>query len=434
MDPLALELNEKIARNNPHTFESMSRLGKALFFPKAILHQAGEAKQKARAFDATAGIATEGKGPMYLKTIHRKLSAFSPKDLYLYAPPAGKPELRQAWRAKLLEENPSLADKNFGLPIATNALTHGLSIVADLFCDEGDVIISPDKFYENYSLTYEVKYGCEIVTFPLFDESRRFNHEGLRGSLLGQRGKGKAIVLLNFPNNPTGYTPTVGEAQDIVRVIREVAEAGMNIVAVMDDAYYGLFFEECLTESLFGMLAGIHPRVLAIKVDGATKEDFVWGFRVGFITYASQSNELLDALEKKTMGSIRATISNGPHPSQTFILEAMRDPGFKDEVREKLDILKRRALRVKEILLDTPKYGEAWDYYPFNSGYFMCLRLKHVKAEALRVHLLDKYGVGTISLGDTDLRIAFSSVEEGSLGDMFELIYSAACDLGGRPV
>ncbi len=90
--------------------------------------------------------------------------------------------------------------------------------------------------------------------------------------------------------------------------------------------------------------------------------------------------------------------------------------------------MKGRANRVKAIL-DNGKYDDAWTYYPFNSGYFMCLKLKSVQAETLRVHLLDKYGVGTIALGDTDLRVAFSCTEESQIDDMFALIYQGVKDL-----
>ena len=48
--------------------------------------------------------------------------------------------------------------------------------------------------------------------------------------------------------------------------------------------------------------------------------------------------------------------------------------------------LKARARRVKEVLAN-PKYGDAWTPYPFNSGYFMCLRLRGVNAERVRVRL-----------------------------------------------
>jgi aspartate/methionine/tyrosine aminotransferase len=426
MHKLAQQLNEAIERDTPHVYNMLSDLGRKMYFPKeGILSQSAEAKAKATKFNATIGIALENGQPMHLSVIADHLSAFSPKDIFDYAPPAGKPELRSAWRKKLLEENPSLRDKSFGTPIVTNALTHGLSIVADLFVNPGDAVIIPDKNWENYELNFGTRRGAEMVYYPLYNEQQKFNAAGLREAILAQRPKGKAIVLLNFPNNPTGYTPGVEEGKQIVEAIRAGAEAGIDIVAVTDDAYFFLFFEDSMKESLFGSLCNLHPRVLAVKVDGATKEEFVWGFRVGFITYASESEATLHALEQKTMGLIRATISSGAHPSQTFVLHALKSPDFPAQKMEKFHIMKGRANRVKQ-LLDSGRYRDAWDYYPFNSGYFMCLKLKKVNAETLREHLLNKYGIGTIALGETDLRVAFSCIEEEHLQELFDTIYQGA--------
>lgn len=429
MNPLVQQLNETLQREQPSVFAMLSKLGKEIYFPKeGILSQSAEAGKKATKFNATIGIATEGGKPMYLKSIQDTLAAYNPKDIYPYAPPAGKPELREAWRVKMLKENPSVPADKIGMPIVTNALTHGLAVVADLFADAGDAVIYPDKNWENYELTYGVRRGADLINYPLYNADRKFNAEGLREALLAQKSKGKAIVVLNFPNNPTGYTPGLEEGEAIVAALVEAAEAGIKVVAVTDDAYFGLFFEDTLQESLFGKLAVRHPNLLAVKVDGATKEEYVWGFRVGFITYAADNAAVLSALEQKTMGIIRATISSGPHPSQTFVLRTLQDPNFDAEKQQKFDIMKGRANKTKSIL-DSGKFDEVWDYYPFNSGYFMCLKLKTVEAEALRVHLLDTYGVGTIALGTTDLRVAFSCIEESDLDELFGLIYQGVLDL-----
>lgn len=429
MHALAVQLNDTIQRENPHVFEMLSNLAKLIYFPKeGILSQSAEAKAKAKKYNATIGIALENGQPMHLKVIQDHLSSFEPKDIYEYAPPAGKPELRAAWRKKMIEEQPSLANHSFSNPIVTNALTHGLSIVADLFADVGDSVIIPDKNWENYELTFSIRRGAQIVHYPLYNDAMKFNAAGLRDAILAQKDKGKAIVVLNFPNNPTGYTPGPEEGKEILAALKEGAEAGINIVAVTDDAYFGLFFEDSMQESLFANLCDLHPRVLPVKVDGATKEEYVWGFRVGFITYANPSSDLLGALEQKTMGVIRATISSGPHPSQTFVLHALNSPEFQAQKQEKFDIMKGRANRVKHVL-DSGKFDDAWGYYPFNSGYFMCLKLKTVDAEALRSHLIEQYGVGTIALGETDLRVAFSCIEEGEIEELFDLIYSGVKDL-----
>ncbi|AMV72332.1 Aspartate aminotransferase [Desulfuromonas sp. DDH964] len=433
MNPLAQELNEQIAKQNPYVLEMLSDLGKNLFFPKGILTQSAEAKDKAHKFNATIGIATEKGGPMYLQCIHEKLSAFDPKDIYPYAPPAGKPELRSLWREKMLRENPSMAGKHFSNPVVTNALTHGLSIVGDMFVGTGDHIVLPDMLWGNYNLTFGTCNGGIIKKHPTFTVAGGYDVEAFKAVLKNSAAeKGKAVVLLNFPNNPSGYTPTVAEGDALVAAILEVAQSGSNIVAVTDDAYFGLFYEDCMKESLFGKLANLHPRILAVKLDGATKEEFVWGFRTGFITFADgnqgESAQVLAALEKKTMGIIRAKISNCPHPSQTFVIEALRSTQFLAQKEEKFQVMKGRALKTKQVL-DSGKYDSAWSYYPFNSGYFMCLKLKSVDAEQLRVHLLDKYGVGTISIGKTDLRIAFSCIAENDIQELFDIIFQAAKDL-----
>lgn len=429
MHEIAQKLNEQIREANPYIYELLSDLGKELYYPKGILTQSAEARQKAAPrFNATIGIAIEDGHPMYLPVIQENLSEFNPSDLYDYAPPAGKLELRKLWKEKMLKENPSLRGKKISLPMVTNALTHGLSIAADLFVNSGDTLILPDKLWGNYNMIFGTRRGARTVTYPFYTEDGELNISGMKETLLAQKAQGKVILLLNFPNNPTGYTPTEKEATAMVEAIREVAEEGLNLVVITDDAYFGLFYGDSITESLFGRLANLHPRVLPVKVDGATKEEFVWGFRVGFITFACENQKVLSALEGKAMGIIRGTISSVTHPSQTFVLEALKSPDFWSQKQEKVDIIKERALKVKAIL-KTERYQEVWQDYAFNSGYFMCLKLKRVSAEPLRQHLLEKYGVGVIALGDTDIRVAFSCVEEDQLEELFELIYEGAKDL-----
>ena len=68
--------------------------------------------------------------------------------------------------------------------------------------------------------------------------------------------------------------------------VRSAAQRGLKLVVLVDDAYFGLVYEAgVMRESLFALLCGLHPNLLAVKLDGPTKEDYVWGFRVGFLTY-----------------------------------------------------------------------------------------------------------------------------------------------------
>lgn len=428
MHNIARELNEQIRAENPHVYELLSDLGRDLYYPKGILTQTDEATEKAYRFNATIGMATEKGQPMFLPVIQETLSQYNPQDIYTYAPPAGKSKIRAVWREKLLKDNPSLQDKTISQPIVTNALTHGLSIAADLFLNPQDVLVLPDKLWGNYTMIFGTRRNAEMRNFAFFTEKGEFNTQGMKEALLAQKEQGKAVLLLNFPNNPTGYTPVEKEAQAIVDALLEVADQGINVAVLVDDAYFGLFYEDSIKESLFGRLANIHPRILAVKVDGPTKEEYVWGFRIGFITFGDASSVVCDVLENKTKAIIRSTISNASHPAQTFVLRALASPDFEKQKQEKYKIMEGRALKVKEIL-NRGDYRELWDYYPFNSGYFMCLKLKGLKAEELRLHLLHNYGVGVIALGESDIRVAFSCVEEEDLEELFKLIYQGAKDL-----
>ena len=59
MNPIAKNLNKIIEKGNPNLMEMLSDMGKNLFFPKGILSQSAEAKEKAHKLNATIGIAKE---------------------------------------------------------------------------------------------------------------------------------------------------------------------------------------------------------------------------------------------------------------------------------------------------------------------------------------------------------------------------------------
>ena len=429
MNPIANELNEIIKKHNPTIFNSLTRFGREIYFPRGILFQGAEAKQHANKYNATIGIATENKEPMHLKSIMKNLNELSPKDTVNYAPASGNMELRMKWKEEMLRKNPSLKNKSTSTPIVTNALTHGLSIVGDLFVEKGDNVVLPDKIWGNYKLIYQTRFQAKINIYPFFHEGG-YNLSGLQDTLNKIKTE-KIVIVLNFPNNPTGYSILKSEAEELVKILREQVENGKKIIALSDDAYFGMFYHEnVLKESIFSKLADLNPNLLAIKVDGATKEDFVWGLRVGFITYSAGKTpkEVYKCLEQKTMGVIRSCISNCSALSQSIVLKSLNSATVQQERAEKISILERRAKKVEEVNKNED-YRIKWDPYPFNSGYFMCIKLKTVNAEELRKHLLKKYGLGVIALGKTDMRIAFSCLEEEEISDVYELIYKGILDI-----
>jgi aspartate/methionine/tyrosine aminotransferase len=417
----AKEVNERI---QPKIYSFLSDKGKAIYFPKqGILEQTKEAKGKE--INATIGIAIEdNKEVMGLESIKKNI-LLKPNKVFPYAPSYGIKELRELWKEQIKKKNPSLQAKT-SLPIVTSGITHGLSAVAYLFMNTNEEIILTDLFWENYGLIFENGYGAKLKPFNMFKENS-FDLDSFQQSL---QGEGKKIVLLNFPNNPTGYSLTNIEAEQILEIIKEAAEH-KQILVICDDAYFGLFYEQDVyQESLFAKLAELHENVLAVKVDGATKEDYVWGLRLGFLTYGAKNidQNSLNALEEKTAGAIRGNLSSSCHLSQSLLLETFNSPDYQQEKESKYLILKSRYQKVKETLGDE-KYKQFFIPLPYNSGYFMCIKLDdNLSGEKVRKVLLEHYNTGVVALGNL-LRIAFSSVSEENIVLLFDNIYNACKEL-----
>ncbi len=424
MNSIAQELNSVL--EGTVVSDLLSDFGKRFYFPKGIVAQSAEAKKKAHRFNATVGMATSKGIPMYMESVKEQVPTLSASEMFPYAPTPGVLELREKWREEMDVKNPSLKGKLTSLPLVTSGLTHGISTVADMFLDKGDPIVVPDMFWGNYTLIFEGRNQAEIKKFTFFNDQGRINIASLKDAIDGISGP-KFAVILNFPNNPTGFSPSSAEADEITALLKKYAEAGKKILVITDDAYFGLFYEdETLKESLFGILADLHENILAVKIDGATKENFAWGFRLGFLTYASKglNKDHLEALTKKTMGAIRASISNSSKMAQTLVLKSLPNENYWKEKEEGFEILKKRYLKVKEVI---SSFGDDSPLHPlpFNSGYFMTFRYDG-NSEKLRTHLLDAYGVGTISIQEKYLRIAYSSVELEDIEELYTIINKAA--------
>jgi aspartate/methionine/tyrosine aminotransferase len=423
MNELAIKLNETLG----DAAGFLSGCGRRMYFPYGgILGQSAEAKSCQ--LNATIGMAFEEDGSPLVLDCFAKTTNLERKA-FLYAGSFGVPALREAWKAMEIKKNPSLAGKRFSLPVVTNALTHGLRIVAELFAGAEDKVLVPDLYWDNYALIFEEAAGSKLETFNTFKDGR-FDVGAMKSALLGDGEK--KILILNFPNNPTGYTATNEDAAEIVAAVKAAADAGKKVVVVLDDAYFGLVYEQGVhEESLFGEFAELSENVLAVKLDGTTKEDYVWGLRVGFITFAFKgaSDEQLKALEAKAAGDVRSAISNSSSIGQAMALAAYSDmEAYDAQKKEKYEVLKARYAEIRRILAEHPEYDGSFEVMPFNSGYFMCVRPKGIDAESVRKHLIEKYSTGTIVLSGL-IRLAFSTIPKCKLAGLFASVHSAINDL-----
>lgn len=428
INPLAQELNDALKGTTPG--ELLSDVGTRLYFPKGIIAQSAEAKKLGKTANGTIGTTVvEGK-PIMLPSIKKYVPDLTSSELVGYAPTAGNPDLRAMWKESIIRKNPLLKDKKFSLPVVVPGLTAGISYLADLFLDETKPLVAADPSWDNYVLIAEARRNAKFVQFKMFKDGK-FNIEGLKETMQKQAESGSVRILLNFPQNPSGYSPTSGEAKQLVSIVKEIAEKGAKVMVWCDDAYFGLNYEDNIEkQSLFAYLCDLHENVLAAKIDGPTKEDFAWGFRTGFITFGCKglSDAQYEALVKKLMAAIRSSVSCAATPSQSLILKAASDGKLEEEKAEFRKILERRYKLVRDFV--STHESKFIKPLPFNSGYFMSFDTMSIDAEKLRQKLLNDRGIGTISIDAKTLRVAFSNLDEEKINIVYQAIYDIADELG----
>lgn len=424
INPLAQELND--ALKGTTAGQLLSDVGTRLYFPKGIIAQSGEAKKLGKVANGTIGTTVvEGK-PVMLPSIHKFAPDLTAAELVAYAPTAGNPEFREIWKKELIKKNPRLEGKVISTPVVVPGLTAGISYLSDLFLDENHSLIAADPSWDNYVLIASARRNAEFVQFKMFKDGK-FNIDGLEETLKEESKKGSVRVLLNFPQNPSGYSPTRDEAQRLVSIMKNLAENGTKVMVWCDDAYFGLNYEDDIEpQSLFAYLCDLHENVLAAKIDGPTKEDFAWGARTGFITFGCKgmTEAQYDALVKKLMAAIRSSVSCASTPAQTLIRKGYETGKLDEEKKEFRKILERRYALVRKFINEHT--SSAIEPLPFNSGYFMSFDTKKINAEELRVRLLNEKGIGTIQIDSRTLRVAFSSLDENKIEVVYQAIYDMA--------
>lgn len=435
-DPLASQRdaeNSALEREAPELFSALSPLGRRATFPPDIPAQAAEAR--GTTYNATIGQITDGHGrPLNLPSMAAAASGLGEQEraaFFLYSAIGGIDEVRRRWREWQRRELHRAVEST--LPIVSAGLTSGLAIVADLFAAEGQTVVVPAPYWGNYRQVFGLRRGARVVAAPMF-AAGRYDPRAVPKALDELPSGETAIVVLNIPSNPTGYSPTAGERRELVAGLAAAAER-RRLVVVCDDAYAGLVFEpEIPALSIFWELCGIHPALTPVKVDGATKEFAFFGGRVGFVTFAlDPESDAAMAMESKSKCLVRAALGSPVAASQVVLLAALRNPDIQDEIAAVREQLARRYRTLRECLAAADQ--TLVRPLPFNSGCFALVELPpSVKPHDVRRHLLTHEDTGLVASGESYLRIAFCSVDNDEIPELVRRLERGVAHMVGARV
>jgi aspartate/methionine/tyrosine aminotransferase len=255
----------------------------------------------------------------------------------------------------------------------------------------------------------------------------------------------KAVLILNFPNNPTGYVPVKETVKKIVKGLDELGTKYKRpIVVFCDDAYEGyVYHEDSITVSLFYELVGLNEYIIPLKLDGSSKEMLMYGGRIAAVTlglndkwYTSENLEdFVKEVENKFQAVIRSTVSNSNRFIQSTLIKMFKG-GIEKIIEERkkiIDIVGERYVLINTLLSEIK--SDAISVDPNHGGFFLLINIdKKVKATDFNEHLLKKYKTGLIPIVKQDqnincLRIAYSSIPKSQIPQLVENIKNTLIDL-----
>ena len=433
-----------------------SEYGKTIYNPQGILYWTRKAKAKAR-INATIGSARGPESTVYpdggdreitlcAPLIHSFFNELETEEIFPYTPETGTPAFRSAWRKWILAragDESARLERQLHPPILTPGITAAISIAARMFVDPGHAIITADRRWENYDHVLGKNLGIRIADFPLYDDGD-LNVAGAVSAIQRVwREQDNAVVLLNFPNNPTGFCPSAAAGRRLVESLERLAEGtAKRLVLLFDDAYESYVYDPDAMQSSLFYLCRPRPNLLPVKLDGVTKELLWYGARAGTITLARPdewlSGEDAEAvaaeIDNKFAGVNRGLFSNNSTVTQSVATRAMEQmERLVVERHRTFDLLRRRYETLKDELgkMDT----DLVTVEPFQGGFFCFVSLKPesgLRATDVADHLLDEHGIGTVPF-DADnmngLRIAFCSVESADLPELCQRLAQTVNEL-----
>ena len=452
----------KYIQNTP-LYKAFSDLGKRIFLPDGIFYWSGRAKKEAEII-GTIGSAfgyekdfieggSEDWVPCYLNEI-RNYTNVNIKQVVPYAPIGGLPDIREIWKKWIIKKSEAIEkdklarlEKYITTPIITSGVTNGIYLTCALFLNPREYIISPNKRWGNYDNIIEKHIGAEIKSFDFFKDNK-INLQSLKETIEDVANRqDKVIIILNFPNNPTGYNPTYQEARDLIKLLKDTYYLIRKpMVIIVDDAYeYYVYTDKHIKNSLFFELHQLDEDIIPIKLDGITKELLMYGGRIGFVTIGLKPNwvkndEEMDILKRevnnKLEGMNRSTISNCNHFYQAITQKLFDEMGM-DKIIEAqnvvINLLKERYEKINSELAKINNPDVSVD--PNSGGFFLFVNLNptKIKANEFADHLLKKFKVGVIPIEKpyeniNGIRIAYCSIDIGQIPELVNRINLALKD------
>jgi len=271
-----------------------------------------------------------------------------------YTAAAGIIELRTVIAEKLRKEN--------GLEYTPDQIIvniggkHSLYEAMQAVLDPGDEVILPTPYWVTYPEAIKLAGAVLAIVQTNSANSYKMTAEQLRNSITDKT----AMVVINSPNNPGGFTYTPEELSGLAKVLE-----GTDVIVLSDEIYEKLIYGDTRFVSFASLSEDACNRTLTLN--GFSKAFSMTGWRLG---YTAGPLEVI-----KAMGRLQSHMTSNPVTfGQYAAIEALGEPA--DEAIERMRVeFERRAKYMARRLnsidgIKCPEPTGAFYCFPDVSGHY----------------------------------------------------------------
>ena len=246
-----------------------------------------------------------------------------------YTANRGLPELREEIALYLMGRYGLSYDWNSQILVTIGA-SEAIDIALRALVEEGDEVLVPDPSYVSYAPGVIFAGGTPVPVTTFQKDDFRLTAESLEKAITPK----SKLLILSYPNNPTG---AIMEKEDLEQIARVVEKH--DLLVISDEIYSELIYDGH-THVSFASLVGMYPRT--ITINGFSKAFAMTGWRVG---YACAAEEIIAVMNKIHQYAIMCAPRQG-QVAAVAALRTGRENGYESILAMRDSYDRRRRLMV----------------------------------------------------------------------------------------
>lgn len=272
-----------------------------------------------------------------LDSVYNRLEKMDREKIASYAPIEGEKSYRQTVIDLCFADyKPEAYISAIATPGGTGAIRCGIYSFADV----GDPVICHDYFWQPYKKMCD-EFERDFRTYNFLTDDLKFDlesYEKVQNEAL--KDSDRMVSIINSPgNNPTGYSLTDEEWDEVIRISKKAVESGKKITLVIDVAYIE-FAGDGEQKKFFKKFENLPENLFVLVAFSMSKAYTAYGLRSGAAIGISSSKEVIEEFDHALAHSARVNWSNGVHAPQHILVDLAKDENI-EEYEKELSELKR---------------------------------------------------------------------------------------------